>query len=250
VQLISARSSQFGFVPPVDPSSSSSAPAQRLDPAGGTRGSVVKSPSGGGVDGLPVPLSAPDAMANTVLTSGGPQESDGSGKDSGGDVSAIATELLRVLAHDNTVLECNIRDYDIALNSTIEEVVRLKSEARQLESACGQIGQLRELLQREMRACSELRDQNAWLSNRRDNLINAMKEAAEASDGESSTVIDGLISQNTMLRRLLSSAEAASSDSSAIASRIASLWAGGDVVDGSGHVSVVASPQEIHASRR
>lgn len=202
-RLIAARSSLHiaPALPPVVPSSSSclSAPSALLEqPQLSTD-----------MDDNTRSRSATVLQGPTSLQDGTPEpQPDGTPEQRGscrrGSAASIATELLRLLARDNTVLECNVRDYDIALSSTIEEAVRLKVEVRQLEGACGQMDQLRNLLQREMRVRSQLRHQNAHLLDRHHNLLAAIRQAAEADDGESASLIHGLIAENTALRRLLS----------------------------------------------
>lgn len=139
--------------------------------------------------------------------------------------TSIATELLRLLARDNTIMESNIQDYDVALSKTLEEVVRLRGEVRQLESARIQKDQLRKLLQHEMQVRTQLRNQNAQLLNQHHNLLSGIRLAAEAHDGyESGTsaVINGLISENISLRRLLSSVEGGSFEKTTEAQEVGS----------------------------
>lgn len=140
--------------------------------------------------------------------------------------ASIAAELFRVLAWDNTVLECNIRDYDTALNCTIEEVSRLRCEVRQLEGTCSQAGQLRDLLAREMRVRSRLRDQNAQLQERHHALLTAARQAVDISDSEGAALVEDFIAENSALRRLLSFAEAGSSQDGLAASARAGLLEG------------------------
>lgn len=259
VRLISARSlsQSASSAPPLELSSSSSAPAplpaQRPAQTGHVNGSSRDSTPEGIAIVAPAQQPsmiveerlAPDGVLDsTAWASRSTATADGklaqshcaterTSQGPRGSASAVGTELLRVLARENTVLECNIRDYDTALNGTIEEAVRLKSEVRQLESVCGQVGQLRELLQREKMACSELRDHNAFLAARRVDLMTAVRQAAEVSDSESSFLIDGLISQNTALRRLLSAVETGSSKTSLAANQVALRWSRGNAFNGS-----------------
>lgn len=120
--------------------------------------------------------------------------------------SPITTDLLRVLCQDNTVLESNIRDYDIALNCVIEEVMRLRQEAHQLESTFAQMSELRDLLKREMRFTSQLHEENSRLHRRPVALLTAMREASLTKEDKHDSLISDLISENNALRRLSGSA--------------------------------------------
>lgn len=116
---------------------------------------------------------------------------------------ALAMQLLRMLAHDNTVMECNLREYDEALGCTLREVVRLKAEVHQMEHVCGQVGQLQALLHREMHVHAQLKQENLELQDKNHELCSVIQEAAEVADPEGAAIIDGLIYENTALRRLL-----------------------------------------------
>merc|ERR1711933_272847 len=85
------------------------------------------------------------------------------GQDDGSRPTLTSTSL-GALAHDNTVLECNLRDYELALRSALQEAQSLRFEMAQMENACGQVGKLRELLQRESKVRQELQEENTALT--------------------------------------------------------------------------------------
>jgi len=212
IRLISERSSLLpgALLGPVAPSSASSSPArpQLRQPA--YPAALTDATPGSPASLVAVlPLGhAPDAISAQFPCDAAVDHSRS--RDS---AASLASELLRLLAQDNTILECNIRDYDVALTLTMQEVVQLRSEVRQMGSTCSQMGQLRELLDREMRVRSQLRSENASLLDRHHCLLAGIRHAIEADDGESVSLISGLISENTALRRLLSSAFIDTADS-------------------------------------
>jgi len=125
---------------------------------------------------------------------------------------AATSSIMEALAHDNTVMECNLRDYDVALRSAMLQVLRLRMDAAQMEAACGQLGQLQELVSREMRAHAQLREENVQLLEKHYELTSVIRRALETheeEDAESAALIKELTSENSALRALLGFAEPA-----------------------------------------
>jgi len=125
--------------------------------------------------------------------------------------TSAAHSLLEALAKDNTVMECNIRDYDMALRAAMKEVLTLRTDVMQMETACGQLGQLKELLAREAQAHANLREEHWQLADKNNELVSVIREALAADDHdvEHVSLIDTLVSENNALRALLLHAEPA-----------------------------------------
>eukprot|EP00929_Paragymnodinium_shiwhaense_P093210 TRINITY_DN53359_c0_g1_i1.p1 TRINITY_DN53359_c0_g1~~TRINITY_DN53359_c0_g1_i1.p1 ORF type:complete len:408 (+),score=96.87 TRINITY_DN53359_c0_g1_i1:291-1514(+) len=112
--------------------------------------------------------------------------------------------LMESLARDNTVLECDLRDYASALEASMREAVRLRVEAGRMETACNQLGQLQEVLSRERQALSHLRDENLRLLERNREITLVVEQAMGANDDEDNlALLEELSAENAALRELL-----------------------------------------------
>jgi len=118
--------------------------------------------------------------------------------------AAIASRVLEALARDNTVLECNMRDYGVSLQHAVQEVLLLRTEIAQLEDVCKLVSRWQAHLGVEVHRSKLLWEENNQLRERHQELVAVIQEAAEASDDqESMTLIQGLITENNVLRRTL-----------------------------------------------
>jgi len=118
----------------------------------------------------------------------------------------IALNLLQSLVQANTVLECNLSDYDAALCSTIREVFRLKADIAQMEAKCGvgRIRHLEDMICQEMRAHSRLKMENVALMDKNRELLSVIQEAMQSTaDEETTALIWALLAENNSLRQLL-----------------------------------------------
>jgi len=150
-------------------------------------------------------------VATDVTTPAGPIV-DATQAGSSGNICATSSEccasltsgLLEILAHDNTVMECNLQDYEAALSSAIQESIQLKTEVTQMAKVCDSVNQLQDLVAKEMQVHANLREENIFLMEKHHELISVLKRAAETDcDDASAALIDELVSENSMLRILL-----------------------------------------------
>jgi hypothetical protein len=117
--------------------------------------------------------------------------------------SAQLSILLKALAHDNTVMECNLQDYQAAIAAAVQEATYLQTEITQLEGTCGKVIQLQDLLEQEIHASSSISEENN-LKQTNFQLVNVIKEAAEATeDDEGLAIIEDLMQENDALRTYL-----------------------------------------------
>jgi len=118
--------------------------------------------------------------------------------------SAQLTMLLEALAHDNTVMECNLQDYQAAICAAVQEATYLQTEIAQLEGTCGKVIQLQDLLEQEIHASSSISEENNLLKQKIFELVNVIKEAVEATeDDEGLAIIEDLMQENDALRTYL-----------------------------------------------
>eukprot|EP00927_Polykrikos_kofoidii_P000546 TRINITY_DN1019_c0_g2_i1.p1 TRINITY_DN1019_c0_g2~~TRINITY_DN1019_c0_g2_i1.p1 ORF type:complete len:400 (-),score=62.73 TRINITY_DN1019_c0_g2_i1:188-1387(-) len=153
---------------------------------------------------------------------------------------AVASGLLEALAQDNTVMECNLRDYDSALRVAMHEVLRLKSDVAQMETACSELGRLENLYSREMQVQARLQQENLQLLERQRQIMSIINEALNVKDddAETSALVNDLMAENNSLRNLLRETEPAAVLSKAAAAAAVSKSAGPTVA---GALSVTSS---------
>lgn len=120
------------------------------------------------------------------------------------DVAVMAVQILEVMAQDNTVMECNLRDYDDALCVAMREALHLRAEVAEMEKVQGHVSLLQDILSGEIKVHDQLREEHHQLSVQNHELLTAMYEAASSDeDHENAVLIEGLIMENTMLRSSL-----------------------------------------------
>eukprot|EP00747_Dinoflagellata_sp_TGD_P104875 gnl/TRDRNA2_/TRDRNA2_169374_c1_seq1.p1 gnl/TRDRNA2_/TRDRNA2_169374_c1~~gnl/TRDRNA2_/TRDRNA2_169374_c1_seq1.p1 ORF type:complete len:452 (-),score=87.16 gnl/TRDRNA2_/TRDRNA2_169374_c1_seq1:33-1388(-) len=119
------------------------------------------------------------------------------------DRDSVVLGLVRAMVHDNTVMACNMHDYEAVLSAALTEMYRLRSEVSQMESVCNKISRLQELLAAEMRAHAKLRQENTNLAAQNEELMSLIMDSAEAGyDTEYEAFTESLIIENEMLRKL------------------------------------------------
>lgn len=158
---------------------------------------------------------AEQLLQGLPLEARGGERSPGAGTPaprSPGEEAARATALIESLTRDNMILECNLRDYEAALQAVVHEVQRQKAEVVRLKAVCSQHSERAELLAQESAACvpyiAALREENLRLTERNQELMLVIREAAEAEDDtEYEAFVHGLVAENQMLRKLLCCAE-------------------------------------------
>lgn len=132
---------------------------------------------------------------------GSPQPKEASPQDA---VAVMAVQILEVMAQDNTVMECNLRDYDAALCTAMQEALHLRAEVAEMDKVQGHVTLLQDILSSEIKVHDQLREENRQLRVQNHELMTAIHEAvASDEDHDSAVLIEGLIMENTMLRSSL-----------------------------------------------
>ena len=115
-----------------------------------------------------------------------------------------ATELIPVLVRDNTVLESNCRSYEAALDSALEELLRLRVDAAEFETLMSQTKPINDFLNDEHLAQGIIGKEEMRLAARHEQLIALLQAAASSKDGERSDVLlKALAHENSVLRSML-----------------------------------------------
>lgn len=124
--------------------------------------------------------------------------------------AALALRTIRAMAQDYTVLKCNVRDYDAALRAVLGEVRQLRVEVSRVDSARATVAELQEFLNHETKAQQRLRERNASLATRNSELTSLIRASLSATgDEESEAFIDALLTENTMLWRMVQTSQSA-----------------------------------------
>ncbi len=115
-----------------------------------------------------------------------------------------ATELIPILVRDNTVLESNCRCYEAALDSALEELLRLRVDAEEFETLMSQTKPINDFLNDEHLAQGIIGKEEMRLAARHEQLIALLQAAASSKDGERSDVLlKALAHENSVLRSML-----------------------------------------------
>merc|ERR1719330_1516882 len=146
--------------------------------------------------------------------------------------------FLAALAEDNTVLECNLSDCEEAFRAALQELRRLKAEEASLVNLCAQARHMHEHLSREVQARERLREEGEKLAAKNAELRAVLLSAAEAEEEDSTALLQSLVQENTLLRKLLF--EGVSFEEACTASSCPS-WLGGRSPGGSEASGAVAS---------
>eukprot|EP00931_Biecheleriopsis_adriatica_P094951 TRINITY_DN68580_c0_g1_i1.p1 TRINITY_DN68580_c0_g1~~TRINITY_DN68580_c0_g1_i1.p1 ORF type:complete len:315 (-),score=81.82 TRINITY_DN68580_c0_g1_i1:17-961(-) len=147
-------------------------------------------------DGL---LDAPAAEA--IVPEGGALQTAAKQEDR---TSAIAASLIPALVKDNTVLESNLRDYDLALQAALQELLRVRAEAVEMQSLKNEAAAVNEWLRQEHHARQQLQAKKLALQGRQQDLLAVLQEAAAADDDErAEALVKALAAENSALRSML-----------------------------------------------
>ncbi|CAE7861098.1 Ift88 [Symbiodinium microadriaticum] len=139
------------------------------------------------------------------LTSQGQQKStDGYRPEERGAVLLAAEKLIPALVEDNTVLEGNLRDYQLALRSAVKELYRVRGEVAECHSLLQEASSYKLLLRQEHQAQQQLLEEQLRLDERHDQLLSLLQAASSAEDDErGDSLLVALARENSFLRARL-----------------------------------------------
>ncbi|CAK9070837.1 unnamed protein product [Durusdinium trenchii] len=115
-----------------------------------------------------------------------------------------AKEAIPLLVRENTVMESNLREYDWALQLTLQELFRVRGDAIELTTLMKQATSIKRYLRAEHQAQQELQEEQMRLEARHEHLTALLHEATNAQDEERTTaLIQALAHENSILRSML-----------------------------------------------
>ena len=115
-----------------------------------------------------------------------------------------AKQMIPVLVRHNTILESNCRHYEIALQSALDELLRAKGNALELQTLMNQGSTINQFLRQEHQAQQELDGEEMRLAARHEHLTALLQAAVNSKDGERNDVlIKALAHENSVLRSML-----------------------------------------------
>ena len=115
-----------------------------------------------------------------------------------------AKQMIPLLVRENTVMESNLRHYEVALQRALEELFRVRGEAIEVSTLMKQATSIKRYLRAEHQAQQELQEEQMRQEARHEHLISLLHEAANAQDEERTfTLIQALAYENSVLRSML-----------------------------------------------
>lgn len=147
-----------------------------------------------------------DASSSSEFPDGPKYESTGSEKTSTIEkqVSSAASSLIPAMIQDNVMLECNIRDYNSALQAALDDLFNTKNKVVELDLVQCEGSKLEQIIRQERDAQQCLRKENLILEERLDELGGVLQKAMAAEDDEvGESLIELLAAENSALRAML-----------------------------------------------